>query len=130
MFSANDGLSAYQTTSVEAKAAGADLHQMVLMLFTGFLDELERTEGHIQGKRFDKKAQGVEKMLKILGGLEASLDPNSTLEVVTNMRNLYQHCGHALISASMHNDLDDLKTVRIIMQNLQEGWLGLGSQAA
>lgn len=130
MFDSLDGLDAYQNTSVHAKAAGADLHQLVLMLFNGFMDELERTEGHIKGKRFDKKALGIEKMLKILGGLEASLDPNNREEVVINMKQLYQYCGQALLNASLNDDLNDIASVRAIMTSLQEGWEQLASQAA
>lgn len=125
-----NGYQAYQNTSVEGKAAGADIHKLVLMLFDGFLDELARVEGHIQAKRFDKKAAGVERMLKILGGLDASLDQQNGGEVAANMQKLYQHCGQALLNASLKNDLSELDTVRVIMTNLQEGWQGLAQHAA
>ena len=124
------GYDAYQNTSVQAKAAGADIHTLVLMLFEGFLDELERVVGHIEAKRFDKKAEGIEKMMRILGGLEASLDQQSSDKVVSQMQQLYQHCGQALLQASLQNDLQYVENVKIIMTNLQEGWQDLGSQAA
>ena len=125
-----NGYDAYQNTSIEAKAAGADIHTLVLMLFDGFLDELDRVAGHIEAKRYDKKASGVEKMMRILGGLEASLDQDSGEAVVKQMQQLYQHCGQALLQASLKNDLQYIENVRTIMTNLQEGWQNLGSQAA
>mgnify|MGYP006176176809 CR=1 FL=1 len=124
------GYQAYQHTSVNVKASGADIHSLVLMLFEGFLDELARVEGHIQAKRFDKKAAGIERMLKILGGLDASLDQQNGGEIAANMQKLYQHCGQALLNASLKNDLTSLDTVRVIMTNLQEGWQGLAQNAA
>lgn len=130
MYDLNDGFSAYKNTSVESRAAGADIHKLVLMLFDGFLDELERVAGHIQQKRFDKKAQGIEKMMRILGGLDASLDTEKGGEVVVNMQQLYEYCGGTLMTASLQNDLSALSSVREVMQNLQQGWAGLGSQAA
>ena len=130
MYDLNDGFSAYKNTSVESRAAGADIHKLVLMLFDGFLDELERVAGHIQQKRFYKKAQGIEKMMRILGGLDASLDTEKGGEVVVNMQQLYEYCGGALMTASLQNDLSALSSVREVMQNLQQGCAGLGSQAA
>lgn len=125
-----NGYQAYKNTSVEGKAAGADIHKLVLMLFDGFLDELARVEGHIHAKRYDKKAAGIERMLKILGGLDASLDQQNGGEIAVNMQKLYQHCGQALLNASLKNDLAPLETVRVIMTNLQEGWQGMARNAA
>ncbi|MBU3023132.1 flagellar export chaperone FliS [Aestuariibacter sp. A3R04] len=124
------GYDAYQNTAVEAKAAGADIHTLVLMLFDGFLEELDRVAGHIEANRYDKKAVGVEKMMRILGGLEASLDQESGEAVVEQMQQLYQHCGQALLQASLKNDIRYIENVRMIMTNLQEGWQNLGSKAA
>ncbi|MCH1929371.1 flagellar export chaperone FliS [Shewanella sp. A25] len=122
------GYSAYRNTAVEAKAAGADVHQLVLMLFDGFLEELERAVGHINGRRLDKKASSTERLLKILGGLEASLDRSNGGELAQNMSNLYQYCGQAVLQASLRNDASYLDNVRVVMTNLQEGWKGVGSR--
>jgi len=130
MLDLNDGFSAYKSTSIDGRAAGADIHKLVLMLFDGFLDELESVTGHITQKRHDKKAQSIEKMMRILGGLEASLDLESGSEVAGNMKNLYEHCGQSLLQASLKNDLSFIDSVRTVMTNLQEGWKGLGSQVA
>lgn len=122
------GYDAYQTTSVDAKAAGANVHKLVLMLFQGFLEELERAEGHIKNKRFDKKAESIEKLLKILGGLEASLDPENNDEVLKNMRGLYQFSGQALMRANLRNDTSEITAVRKVMTDLKEGWEGILGQ--
>jgi len=119
------GYQAYQNTSVNVKASGADIHSLVLMLFDGFLDELARVEGHIQAKRFDKKALGVEKLLKILGGLDASLDQEKGGEVAVNMHRLYEFCGQEILKASMKNNVEELAVVRTVMTDLQQGWQGL-----
>ena len=52
MLDINDGFSAYKSTSIDGRAAGADIHKLVLMLFDGFLDELESvTVGRIHFAR-------------------------------------------------------------------------------
>ncbi len=121
----SSGFDAYQSTSVNAKAAGANVHKLVLMLFQGFLEELERAEGHINQRRYDKKAASIEKLLKILGGLEASLDPENKEEVVQNMRGLYQFSGQSLMRANLHNDVSEMIAVRKVMTDLKEGWEGI-----
>ncbi len=122
------GYSAYRNTAVEAKAAGADVHQLVLMLFDGFLEELERSVGHINARRMDKKGPSIERLLKILGGLEASLDRNNGGQLAENMSKLYQHCGQAVLQASLRDDVSYLNNVRVVMMNLQEGWKGAGQR--
>lgn len=128
MLDFGNGYQAYKNTSVDARAAGADIHKLVLMLFDGFMDELSRVEGHIQARRFDRKAESIDKLVKILGGLEASLDQDNGGEVAANMQRLYQFCGNALLQASLQNDLNQLTLVREIMTNLQQGWQGLAER--
>lgn len=124
------GYQAYKSTSVDAKAASADIHKLVLMLFDGFMDELSRVEGHIQAKRFDRKAESIDKLVRILGGLEASLDQDNGGEIAANMQQLYQYCGNVLLQASLQNDLNQLVLVRDIMLNLQQGWQGLAERVS
>lgn len=130
MLDFGQGYQAYKNTSVDAKAASADIHKLVLMLFDGFMDELARVEGHIQAKRFDRKAESIDKLVRILGGLEASLDQDNGGEIAANMQRLYQYCGNALLQASLLNDLSQLVLVRDIMTNLQQGWQGLADQVS
>lgn len=119
------GYQAYQHASVNVKASGADIHSLVGMLFDGFLDELARVEGHIQAKRHDKKAQSIEKLLKILGGLDASLDQEKGGEVAKTMHNLYEFTGQALLKASLRDSLTDLEDARQVMTDLRDGWQGM-----
>jgi flagellar secretion chaperone FliS len=126
MFANGIGYQAYQTTAIEARAASADIHRLVLMLFEGFLEELARFEGHIAAKRFEKKADAVARLLKILGGLEASLNPETGGDVAVDMMRLYKHCGEAVMQASLQNELGYISNVREVMTNLHDGWLNVG----
>lgn len=121
------GYQAYQQEQLEAKAAAADPQQLVVMLIDGFLDELERVEGHIQAKNFERKAQSIKKCMDILGGLDAALDLEAGGEVAMNLHRLYDYCGRKLLDVSANMDNDALASIRQVMNDLREGW---GSLAA
>lgn len=56
MLNENDPFSAYRHTTIDARAAAANPHEMVRMLLDGLLDELERTSGFMQRRSFEQKA--------------------------------------------------------------------------
>lgn len=42
------GYDSYQQVDLDAQAASASPHQLVVMLIDGLLNEIERTRGHIE----------------------------------------------------------------------------------
>lgn len=126
MLDAN-GYDAYQQTQIEARAASADPHQLVLMLVDGFLDELDRIEGHLAAGQMERKAASVTRCLDILGGLDTALDLEKGGPIAQELHRLYGFCGDQLFKVSISNDTRELATVRKIMTDLREGWQGLAA---
>jgi len=124
MLDISSGFDAYKNTSVQSKAAGSDSRQLIVMLISGFLDELDRLQGHIERKRYAQKASSMQRLLNMLGGLDAALDPENTTELAENLRNLYDYCGKSLVQVSLKNDINGIESVRTVMTNLQQGWQG------
>lgn len=118
------GYDAYRQTEVNVKAASASPAELVLMLMNGLLDEIDRAEGHILAKNFNKKGESIKKSMRILSGLTVALDPEQGGALAQNLKQLYQYCGRKLTRASIRNNLDDLAEVRKILRELQEGWQG------
>lgn len=123
----NNGYEAYQHSVLDAKAATADPHELVLMLIDGLLEELARVEGHMQAGRFDRKAASIKKCLDILSGLDTALDVDKGGEVAENLRRLYDYCGRQLFEVSIQNDSKGLVIVEQIVLNLREGWQSLAA---
>ncbi|WKE66542.1 flagellar export chaperone FliS [Gallaecimonas kandeliae] len=121
------GLDAYQHTQLEARAAAADPHHLVLMLIEGFLDELSRVEGHIQAKQFERKGRAVTKCLDILSGLDTALDREKGGAVADDLHRLYDYCGRQLFEVSLNNDTSGLAIVRQVMTDLKDGWQALAA---
>src|SRR5690554_1495496 len=123
----DDGFEAYQQTQVEAKAASADPHQLGLMLVDGFLDELDRIEGHLEAKQLDRKAQSVARCMDILGGLDTALDMKKGGATAQQLHELYDLCGRQLFEVSVKNGPAGLAVIRKVMNDLKEGWQALAA---
>jgi len=123
----DSGYDAYQHTQVEAKAASADPHQLVLMLVDGFLDELDRIEGHLQAKQLERKGQSVARCMDILSGLDTALDMKKGGAIAQQLHDLYDFCGRQLFEVSLKNDPAGLVVVRKVMTDLREGWQALAA---
>lgn len=52
----DSGYDSYQQVDLDAQAAAANPHQLVIMLIDGLLDEIERIRGHLAAKRWQRKA--------------------------------------------------------------------------
>ncbi|WP_273860024.1 flagellar export chaperone FliS [Photobacterium sp. GSS17] len=127
MLMQDSGFNAYQQVDLDAQAASASPHQLVLMLINGFMDELVRIKGHIIAKRFAEKGTGINKCMNILTGLDSALDMEQGGEIAANLHDLYEFAQFELFRASLNNDLNRLDNVEKVMTNIREGWEGFGT---
>ncbi|EJC7015833.1 flagellar export chaperone FliS [Vibrio parahaemolyticus] len=125
----DSGYDSYQQVDLDAQAAAANPHQLVIMLIDGLLDEIERIRGHLAAKRLAEKGAGINKCMNILIGLTSALDDESGGEIAENLRQLYDFCQVELYYASVQNDADRLMNVERVMGNIREGWMNFGQQA-
>ncbi|HHG3545310.1 TPA: flagellar export chaperone FliS [Vibrio parahaemolyticus] len=123
------GYDSYQQVDLDAQAAAANPHQLVIMLIDGLLDEIERIRGHLAAKRLAEKGAGINKCMNILIGLTSALDDENGGEIAENLRQLYDFCQVELYYASVQNDADRLMNVERVMGNIREGWMNFGQQA-
>ncbi|EGQ7827897.1 flagellar export chaperone FliS [Vibrio parahaemolyticus] len=125
----DSGYDSYQQVDLDAQAAAANPHQLVIMLIDGLLDEIERIRGHLAAKRLAEKGAGINKCMNILIGLTSALDDDNGGEIAENLRQLYDFCQVELYYASVQNDADRLMNVERVMGNIREGWVNFGQQA-
>jgi|SRR5690606_7476102 flagellar protein FliS len=123
----DNGYDAYKHSQVEARAASADPHQLVLMLVDGFLDELARIEGHLEAGNLERKATSIARCMDILGGLDTALDLENGGPIAEELHRLYDYCGRQLFDVSIKNDASGLETVRKVMTDLREGWQAMAA---
>lgn len=122
MFTNDDPFSAYQQSSVDARAASASQHELVRMLLEGCMEELAKLSGHIEARQFEAKAKSTEKCLNIIMGMDAMLDMENGGELAANLHQLYDFCHRQLLTASAHSDISKLESVEKVLRNIHEGW--------
>ncbi|NVC50533.1 flagellar export chaperone FliS [Vibrio diabolicus] len=125
----DSGYDSYQQVDLNAQAAAANPHQLVIMLIDGLLDEVERIRGHLAANRLSEKGNGINKCMNILIGLTSALDDENGGEIAENLRQLYDFCQVELYYASVQNDANRLVNVERVMGNIREGWMNFGQQA-
>ncbi|WP_256936904.1 flagellar export chaperone FliS [Vibrio diabolicus] len=125
----DSGYDSYQQVDLDAQAAAANPHQLVIMLIDGLLDEVERIRGHLAANRLAEKRSGINKCMNILIGLTSALDDENGGEIAENLRQLYDFCQVELYYASVQNDANRLVNVERVMGNIREGWMNFGQQA-
>ncbi|MHC6802064.1 flagellar export chaperone FliS, partial [Vibrio antiquarius] len=104
----DSGYDSYQQVDLDAQAAAANPHQLVIMLIDGLLDEVERIRGHLAANRLAEKGNGINKCMNILIGLTSALDDENGGEIAENLRQLYDFCQVELYYASVQNDANRL----------------------
>lgn len=125
----DSGYDSYQQVDLNAQAAAATPHQLVVMLIDGLLDELERIRGHLAEGRLAAKGAGISKCMNILIGLDSALDMENGGELAENLHQLYDFCQIELYQASVQKDVQRLTNVETVMGNIREGWVNFGQHA-
>ncbi|CAM2906890.1 MULTISPECIES: flagellar export chaperone FliS [Vibrio] len=125
----DSGYDSYQQVDLNAQAAAATPHQLVVMLIDGLLDEVERIRGHLAEGRLAAKGAGISKCMNILIGLDSALDMENGGELAENLHQLYDFCQIELYQASVQKDVQRLTNVETVMGNIREGWVNFGQHA-
>ena len=123
-----EGYGLYQDSDLASQAAAATPHQLVLMLFSGLMDELVRAKSHIVAKRYERKVQSINKCIDILNALTSALDYEKGGDLALSLANLYDYCVYRLYDASHKLSVEYIDEVEAILNNLREGWEEMGKQ--
>ncbi|AJR01233.1 MULTISPECIES: flagellar export chaperone FliS [Hafnia] len=123
-----EGYGLYQDSDLAIQAAAATPHQLVLMLFSGLMDELVRAKSHIVAKRYERKVQSINKCIDILNALTSALDYEKGGDLALSLANLYDYCVYRLYDASHKLSVEYIDEVEAILSNLRSGWEEMGKQ--
>ncbi|MFT5787969.1 MAG: flagellar protein FliS [Shewanella sp.] len=125
MLNEHDPFNAYKQTSLDARAAAANPHEMVRMLLDGLLEEIQRASGFMQRKSYEDKGQSINKCLNIVHGLDSMLDIENGGKVAAGLNHLYDYCSRQLVTASVENSVVALEPITKVITDVREGWVNL-----
>jgi flagellar protein FliS len=92
------------------------------MLFDGLIDSLSVAEGQIQRNEIQEKGDSLSRAIRIILGLQGSLDVEKGGEIAANLADLYDYCTRRLLHANLRNDLEAVQEVKKLMSEIREAW--------
>lgn len=125
------GAKIYQRVGVDSSVAGANPHQLILMLFDGALEALRLGRGHMEARRIAEKGQAIGKAISIVqDGLKASVDANAGGDLATRLASLYDYVLMRLLQANLRNDVQALDEVVHLLGDLRGAWAAIANAPA
>ena len=116
------GLASYGEMNVQAGTAYADSVQLIQMLFDGLIDSLSAAEGQIERNEIEAKGESISRAIRIVMGLQGSLDIEKGGEIAANLGDLYDYCTRRLMHANLKNDLEAVQEVKRLISEIREAW--------
>ena len=119
----------YQQVGVETRLAGASPHQLVAMLFDGFIESLSQARGAIRAGRADIKGAAIGRAVRIIDeGLRAGLDLRAGGSLARDLHDLYGYLTMRLTMANLRSDERALEECLRLITPLREAWASIADQ--
>ncbi len=122
MYENSEDFRGYGEADLAIRSAGANSHQLVLMLFGGLMDELVRAKGHVEAHRLERKTTSISKCIDILNALTSVLNYQQGGELANRLASLYDYCVYRLYDASNTMSINRIEEVQHIVSELHLGW--------
>lgn len=114
---------AYKQIAAETGVAAASPHQLVAMLFDGFIESVAQARGAMQDGRLEAKGQAIMRAVRIVDeGLRAALNLESGGRLAADLHDLYGYLTLRLTQANLRNDPKALDECQRLVQPLREAW--------
>lgn len=114
---------AYQSDALSTQVLGADALGLVVLLYEGAIEALDRARVAIENSDFQTKSMMLNKALDIIEGLRSSLNFERGGDVAVNLNDLYDFMLRELFRST---DADEQKksiiVVRRLMDELLDAW--------
>jgi len=123
----------YQQVGVETRLSGADPHQLVAMLFDGFMEAVAQGRGAMRSGDRLAKGLALGRAVRIVEeGLRAGLDVKAGGALARDLGELYTYLTMRLTMANLKDDEAALDECQRLMTPLREAWMAIapGAQAA
>lgn len=122
---------AYRQVGAETAIAGASPHQLVQMLFDGFMDSLAQARGAMRAGQIEAKGRAIGRAVRIVDeGLRASLNLTGGGDLARDLSDLYGYVTMRLTMANLRNDEAPLDECQRLMAPLREAWMSIADKVA
>ena len=120
----------YQQVGVETRLATASPHQLVAMLFEGYMEAVAQARGAMRNRQIGAKGAAISRAVRIIEeGLRAGLDRNAGGGLAQDLDELYGYLTWRLTMANLRNDEEGLAESQRLVEPLREAWAAIGDAA-
>ena len=120
-------IESYGEVNVVSGVNSADNVLLIQMLFDGLVESLKSAEGQINRGEIAGKAKSLARASKIVLGLQNALDFDEGGEIATNLNELYSYVVRRLFHVNAHNDIEALKEIHGLMEEIRQAWKSVPS---
>lgn len=118
----------YQRVSVETRLTDASPHQLVAMLFDGYMEAVAQARGALRDRQHGAKGVAIGRAVRIVEeGLRAGLDLKAGGALAQDLNDLYNYLSMRLTMANLHNDEAALDECQRLMHPLREAWASIAA---
>lgn len=115
-------MESYGAGNTASQAVVANKVELIQMLFDGLIESLMATQGHIQHGTIAEKGKSLARANRILFGLQGALDFEKGGDLANNLNELYSYVTRRLLHININNDLDALREVHGLMNEIRQAW--------
>ena len=120
----------YRQVGVETRVSGATPHQLVALLFDGFMEALAHARGAMRAGRQEDKGLAIGRAVRIVEeGLRAGLDLKAGGSLARDLDDLYSYLCMRLTMANLRSDEAMLDECHRLVQPLREAWAAIAPGA-
>lgn len=120
---------AYRQIGVQTGVDAASPHQLVAMLFDGFVENVLRAKAAIAQGQIEQRGQAIGRALRIVDeGLKGSLDLKAGGALASDLADIYAYVTLRLTQANLKNDVAALDECQAVMQPLRQAWASIAPQ--
>lgn len=123
------GAAAYKKVGNQSAAEFASPHRLIQMLLDGALEKMTIARGLMERGDIQGKGENISWAIRIIGGLQASLDEDKGGEIAETLGSLYNFVVGHLTTANANNDPKLIDEAIEVIRNIKEGWDGISDEA-
>ncbi len=118
----NPHLSLYRQQQVQHDVQQASPIHLVVMLYDKAIALLRQSLLHLQRSELKAKGESLNRVVEILGELQAVLNREEGGSVAKNLDALYTFAIQSVTEANFRNDEKPLQSVLGVLEELRKGW--------
>jgi flagellar protein FliS len=112
----------YTQVDVVSRVEGADPHALVGILYDELLKALDAMAAAAAKKDFGQRGDKQARALRLLSGLETSLDFESGGEIAAGLARIYREGRRLVVAAARENDVAKIGEAREMIAGIAEAW--------